>query len=127
MLASPVCRALTRFAYGDNGTRQDELVALSAAAMNATALATTAGFLRSLQSYDEYRTLGSITAETTIICGGYDRFTPPEHARDLAAAIPDATLVYEPDAGHMLLHETPQLVTDAISGAITRSRLAATV
>jgi pimeloyl-ACP methyl ester carboxylesterase len=125
VLAGTLCRALTRFGSGDNGTRQDTLVALSAAAIHATGFATKAGFLRSLQTYDQYRTLGSITAETTIISGGNDKLTPPEHARDLAAAIPNATLIYQPDAGHMLLQTNSRLVTDAISGAITRSRLAA--
>lgn len=125
VLAGPVCRALTRFGYGENGTRHDALIALSAAAINATGLATKAGFLRSLQTYDQYRTLGSITAETTIISGGTDKLTPPEHAHDLVAGIPNATLVYQPDAGHMLPHETPRLVTDAISRAIARSREAA--
>ena len=127
VLAGPLCRALTRLEYGDNGTRHDALVALSAAAINATGLATKAGFLRSLQTYDQYQTLSSITAETTILSGGNDKLTPPEHARDLAAGIPNATLVYRPDAGHMLPHETPGLVTDAISGAITRSRVSAAV
>jgi pimeloyl-ACP methyl ester carboxylesterase len=124
VVAGPLCRALTRLEYGDNGTRQDALVALSAGAINATALATKAGFLRSLQTYDQYQTLGSITAETTILSGGTDKLTPPEHARDLAAGIPNATLVHHPDAGHMLPHEAPRLVTDAINGAITRSRVA---
>jgi pimeloyl-ACP methyl ester carboxylesterase len=127
VLAGPLCRALTRFGYGDSGTRHDALVALSAASINATELAAKAGFLRSLQTYDQYQTLGSITAETTILSGGTDKLTPPEHARDLAAGIPNATVVYHPDAGHMLPHETPRLVTDAISGAITRSRAAAAV
>jgi pimeloyl-ACP methyl ester carboxylesterase len=127
VLASPLCRALTRLEYGENGTRHDALAALSAAAINATGLATKAGFLRTLQTYDQYQTLGSITAETTILSGGTDKFTPPEHARDLAAGIPNATLVYHPDAGHMLPHETPRLVTDAISGAITRSLVTAAV
>jgi pimeloyl-ACP methyl ester carboxylesterase len=122
ILAGPLCRALTRFGYGGNGAEYDALVAVSAAAINTTGLATKAGFLRSLQTYDQYRTLGSIAAQTTIISGGTDKLTPPEHAHDMAAGIPNATLVYEPDAGHMLQHDVPRLVTDAISCAITRSR-----
>jgi pimeloyl-ACP methyl ester carboxylesterase len=124
-LAGPLCRVLTRLGYGGNGAGDDALVAVSAGAINATGLATKVGFLPSLQTYDQYRTLGSITAQTTIISGGTDKLTPPAHARDMAAGIPNATLVYQPDAGHMLLHETPQLVTDAISRAITQSRSAA--
>ena len=57
----------------------------------------------------------------TVIAGGADKLTPSAHARDLAAGIPRAMLVHEPGAGHMLLHDAPDLVTDAISRALTRS------
>jgi hypothetical protein len=40
------------------------------------------------------------------------------HARALADNIPGATLVHRPTAGHTLLHEVPQVVTEAISSAI---------
>lgn len=126
-LAGPVCRVLTRFGYGDTGAADNALVAMSAGAINATGLATKIGFLPSLQTYDQYQTLGSITAQTTILSGGTDKLTPPEHAHDMAAAIPNATLVSQPDAGHMLLHETPQLVTDAINAAITQSHAPAAI
>jgi O-methyltransferase involved in polyketide biosynthesis len=39
--------------------------------------------------------------------------TPAEHARDLAAEIPGATHVHRPAAGHMVLEEDPQCVSDA--------------
>jgi pimeloyl-ACP methyl ester carboxylesterase len=121
VVSGPLCRVLTRFGYGGHGTRYDAFVARSAATINATGLDTTAGFLRSLQSYDQYHTLGSVTAETTIISGGTDKLTPPQHARHMAEAIPNATLVHQPDAGHMLLDEIPDVITEAISGGITRS------
>ena len=40
--------------------------------------------------------------------------TPADHARDLAAAIPGATHLHRPDAGHMLVEEHPHCVSDAI-------------
>jgi hypothetical protein len=40
------------------------------------------------------------------------------HARELADGIPGATLIHRPTGGHTLLHEIPQVVTEAISSAI---------
>lgn len=120
VLARPLCTAMTRYG-GYGAAAREALVTLSAASINNTALTTKVGFLPALKTYDQYRTLGSITAKTLIISGGADRLTPPCHARDLAAGIPAAALVYRPAAGHMLLHETPRLVTAAISSGIARS------
>ena len=118
-LARPLWPALTRCAgyAAGNGA----LAAASAASINATPLTTKVGFLPSLRNYDQYQTLGSISAATTVIAGGADKLTPPAHAHDLAAGIPRAMLVHEPGAGHMLLHDAPRLVTDTISRALTRS------
>jgi pimeloyl-ACP methyl ester carboxylesterase len=118
-LARPLWPALTRYAGYAAGS--GALAAVSAASINATPLTTKVGFLPSLRNYDQYRTLGSVSAATTVIAGGADKLTPPAHAHDLAAGIPRATLVHEPGAGHMLLHDAPRLVTDTISRALTRS------
>jgi pimeloyl-ACP methyl ester carboxylesterase len=116
-LARPVCAALTRYGrYGE--AAQKSLVAMSAAALNATASATKIGFLQGLKEYDCSQTLGSITAKTTIISGGADKLTPMWHARELAAGIPGATLIHRPTAGHTLLREVPEVVTEAISSVI---------
>jgi pimeloyl-ACP methyl ester carboxylesterase len=120
-VAGPVCAALTqRCGYRAAGY-DDALAAVSAGTINATPLATKVGFLPDLRNYDQYHALGAISAATTVLSGGADQFTPPAHAHDLVAGIPGATLVYEPGAGHMLLHEAPLLVTEAISRAIARS------
>jgi pimeloyl-ACP methyl ester carboxylesterase len=121
LLARPAYAALTRHGgYGDAAPKS--LVAVSAAAINATPSTTKVGFLRGLKDYDHYQTLSSITANTTIISGGADRLTPTWHARDLADGIPGATLIHRPTAGHMLMHEVPQVVTGAISCAIAAGR-----
>ena len=94
------------------------LAALFDTAMAATSLTTAVGFLPGLRSYDQYSMLASIRARTTILSGGLDLVTPPSHARDLAAAIPGATHVHLPMAGHMLPHGASDAVTDAISRTI---------
>lgn len=123
-LARPVSGALVRFG-GYGTTSRDALVALSAATINGTPAATKAGFLRALRHYDQYRTLSSITATTVVISGGADRLTPPSHAHDLARGIPGAMRVHRPAAGHMLLDEAPQVISNAIIDVITAHRTGA--
>jgi pimeloyl-ACP methyl ester carboxylesterase len=117
LLARPVCAALTRYGgYGEAAPKS--LVAASAAAINATPSTTKVGFLRGLNDYDHSQTLSSVTAKTIIISGGADRLTPTWHAREMADGIPGATLIHRRAAGHMLMHEVPQLVTGAINCAV---------
>jgi pimeloyl-ACP methyl ester carboxylesterase len=123
-LARPVGGALVRYG-GYGAASRDALVAVSAAAVNATPVATKAGFLRALRHYDQYRTLSSITATTVVISGGMDRLTPPSHAHDLARGIPGATRVHRPAAGHMLLDEAPHVISNAIIGIIGAHRIGA--
>jgi pimeloyl-ACP methyl ester carboxylesterase len=116
-LARPISAALIR--YGGYGTTsRDALVAVSAATVSATPVATKAGFLRALRRYDQYQTLRSVTATTVVISGGADRLTPHSHAHDLARGIPGAMLVHRPAAGHMLLDEAPHVINNAIIGVI---------
>lgn len=97
-----------------SGADRDGAAALTASAIRSVSLATAAGFLPSLKRYDQYAALASIVANTIVISGGADKTTPAEHARDIAAAIPDATHLHRPGAGHMLLGEHPQCVGSAI-------------
>ncbi|WP_102145716.1 alpha/beta fold hydrolase [Mycobacterium hubeiense] len=101
------------------------LVALTAAALATTPLTTAVGFLPTLASYDQHPTLPSISARTVIVSGGADILTPPAHSAELAAAIPGATHIQLPQAGHMLPQEAPHVINDAISQvmAVTSSSL----
>ena len=115
LLTKPV-RATLAFQVGTHA--RATLTSLFDTAMAAASLATAVGFLPGLRSYDQYATLDSIRARTTIISGGADFLTPPAHSHDMAAAIPGATHVHIPTAGHMLPHEASHAVTDAISRTI---------
>src|ERR1700682_2559308 len=115
LLTKPV-RAAMALQGGDHA--RATLATLFDTAMAAASLTTAVGFLPSLRSYDQYSTLASIRSRTTVISGGADLLTPPSHSRDLAAAIPGATHVHIPTAGHMLPHEASREVTDAISRTI---------
>lgn len=56
-------------------------------------------------------TLASISCPTLVMVGEADLLTPPEEARELAAAIPSARLAVLREAGHMLTLEAPEPVT----------------
>ena len=114
-LTKPV-RAAMALQVGDHA--RATLAALFETAMAAASLTTAVGFLPGLRSYDQFSTLAAIRARTTIISGGADLLTPPSHSRDMADAIPGATHVHIPTAGHMLPHEASEEVSDAISRMI---------
>jgi pimeloyl-ACP methyl ester carboxylesterase len=65
----------------------------------------------------DYRpVLPQIDRPTLVVGGEGDGLTPPECAREIAAAIPGARLHLLDDAGHMLTWESPQRVTELLIG-----------
>ena len=63
-----------------------------------------------VQTMDLVPVLGSITAPTLVIAGAEDPATPPEHARVIAAGIPNVRLEIVPDAAHLANVEQPGAV-----------------
>ncbi len=55
--------------------------------------------------------LPHIQAPALVVCGEADGLTTPEHAREMAALLPQAQLELLPGAGHMLTWEQPERVT----------------
>ena len=88
-------------------------------ALPTNSLTTAAGFLLGLKRYDRYDTLASIAAKAVVVSGGTDFATPVSHADDITAAIAGAAHMHIPAAGHMLMHEAPQLVSAAINLALS--------
>lgn len=113
-LVTPLCVTLAPI--------RGQLPAATIAATALTALTTTAtstaiGYLPSLRNFDIYQGLSAIRARTVIVSGGADPLTPPQHAHELAAAIPDAVHLHVPTAGHMLPQQAPNVVNHAIEHA----------
>ena len=115
-LIRPLGAALSRYA-GEGSA----VAAVTAAALRTTSLTTAAGFLPSLKRYNVSEVLESIAAKTIVISGSTDMLTPASHSRDMTAAIPDAIHLHHPTAGHMLLQEAAQCVSDAIGRAMGMS------
>ena len=64
--------------------------------------------------------LPRIACPTLVITGELDAWSPPAQHRDIAAAIPDSTLVTVEGAGHMLPLEAPEALNRAIAHWLAR-------
>ncbi len=62
--------------------------------------------------------LSAISCPTLVLVGDGDALTPPDRAREMAAAIPSARLMVVPDCGHLSTLEQPTAVTQALVGWI---------
>ncbi|NLU71604.1 alpha/beta fold hydrolase [Streptomyces sp. HNM0575] len=67
-----------------------------------------------IASFDLRDRLAEVTVPVLAVAGGLDPATPPEHAREIAGAVPGATLVEVPGAAHLANAECPDPVTDAL-------------
>jgi len=93
------------------------IASVTLTALSTTALSTAIGYLPSLRTYDLSHTLAAVRAQTVIVSGGVDLLTPPQHSRELAAAIPGAIHLHVPTAGHMLPQQAPDVIHRAIEQA----------
>jgi len=69
-------------------------------------------------AFDVMDRLGEIRCPTLAICGTADRLTPPKYSTYLRDNIPAAQLVLVEDAGHMVMLEQPEAVSQAIADFI---------
>lgn len=67
-----------------------------------------------LARMDLREAIGAVRAATLVVVGDDDPSTPPDHARAIAAAIPDARLEVVPDARHLLTVEHADTATRLI-------------
>ena len=64
-------------------------------------------------AFDVMGRLAEIHTPALIVCGTEDRLTPPKYSQYLHQHLPDSRLVLVPQAGHMVMLEQPQAVTQA--------------
>lgn len=55
-----------------------------------------------------------------ILAGDKDLVTPSSHSEAIADVLPDAELVIVPDAGHLVMLEHPETVTDRLADLLVR-------
>lgn len=69
---------------------------------------------------DHRARLSEIQVPTLVLTAAQDQLIPPERSALMAAAIPGATLITLPDAGHMPMLEAPDAVSSALAAWLTR-------
>ena len=73
---------------------------------------------------DSRQQLPHIQAPVLVVCGEADGLTTPEHAREMAALLPQVQLELLPGAGHMLTWEQPGRVTALLQRWLRRATAA---
>jgi pimeloyl-ACP methyl ester carboxylesterase len=84
--------------------------------IRSTPIEVVADFFLALRDHDKYSALGTVgQVPTVVLAGAEDRLVPLRLSQDLAAGIPGASLVVVPGAGHAIILERPEIVTEEIS------------
>ncbi len=110
---TPTFYLIARWAYRTNVS--DEEVERSVAELRATPASVTYGDFLACDRFDVRSQLGRIHQPTLVLTGQEDRLTPPRYAEYLAERIPGAVLRLVPHAGHFVMLEQPDAVTEALT------------
>ncbi|WP_163504881.1 alpha/beta fold hydrolase [Fodinicola acaciae] len=109
----PMLRRFERVGFGPEPAPQ--VVRATAAMIEATPFRTIVEFYPVLLRHDMRTQLNALArVPVSVVVGRNDQLTPVRHSREIAEAIPSATLHVEPDTGHMLLMERPHVVAAPI-------------
>ena len=102
-----------RYLYGPQAPRPAVLA--GARMINDCPMATVADWYPALMRHDKAGALDALrTLPVEVVVGSGDRLTPVAHSRRLVAELPQAALHIEPDCGHMLLMERPEVVNSRL-------------
>lgn len=68
-----------------------------------------------LDGFDLSSETRSLSQPTEVICGTRDQVTPLSMSEELTDLMPNAKLHTVPDAGHMIIWEQPELITESLT------------
>jgi pimeloyl-ACP methyl ester carboxylesterase len=112
-----VLRANVAFAFHPNSARDPGLVVRYLAMVRRAGAEALIRQNEAVMARPDLRAqLPSVACPVLVMVGEADQLTPPEHAREIAAAVPDARHEVLPGAGHMLSWEQPGRVNALLSG-----------
>nr|WP_233521381.1 alpha/beta hydrolase [Streptomyces triticagri] len=90
--------------------------------IEATPIDVVAEFYPAFQDHDKAEALKHFAdVPVLVLAGDQDLVTPSEHSEAIGDALPDAELVIVPDAGHLVMMEHPETVTDRLADLLTRA------
>lgn len=114
---------MARRGFGPRPDRRS--VELVADLRRATPDATVAALLPDVLAFDRREAARRLALPSAVVVGTADRLTPAWHAQELARLLPDADLVYLPDAGHTSPLERPDELAIVVAGVVARAHGAA--
>ncbi len=109
---------ICRFAFGPH--TDPDLVELGQRQMGQTPADVLHGDFSACDRFDVCDHLAEIQAPAVVLCGTEDRLTPPKYAAYLRDHLPNAELTLEDGAGHMLMLERPQAVSEGLCRLLDR-------
>ncbi|MFE2579511.1 alpha/beta fold hydrolase [Streptomyces sp. NPDC059378] len=90
--------------------------------IESTPIDVVAEFYPAFTDHDKTEALGLFKDMPVLVLAGVrDLVTPSEHSEAIAGLLPDAELVLVPDAGHLVMLEHPEAVTDRLADLLTRA------
>lgn len=107
---------ITRYAYAPQ--TDADLVAQGQAELLDNRPEVVHGDFLACNRFDLMARVGDISVPTLVICGAEDALTPPKYAAFLHEAIPQSKMVLVQGAGHMVMVEQPEAVTQAIASFV---------
>ena len=98
------------------------LVQFVARMHDATPLDVIAELFPAFDSHDKLAALRVLNGvETLIVAGERDLMTPADHSREMVEQVPGAELVILPEAGHLVMLEHHDVVTDHLRDLVERA------
>ncbi|MFB7598258.1 alpha/beta fold hydrolase [Streptomyces sp. NPDC056160] len=109
--------------YSFAGRDVDPAVARFAERMiESTPIDVVAEFYPAFTDHDKTGALALFTdLPVLVLAGVQDLVTPSAHSEAIADLLPEAELVLVPDAGHLVMLEHPEVVTDRLADLLTRA------
>ncbi|MFF0556087.1 alpha/beta fold hydrolase [Streptomyces sp. NPDC020472] len=90
--------------------------------IEATPIDVVAAFYPAFAEHDKAAALAALRELPVLaLAGDNDLVTPSSHTEAIAALLPDAELVIVPDAGHLVMLEHPEAVTDRLADLLVRA------
>ncbi len=107
-----------RFAFGDKVPA--EYVSFVDQMLSRTSFDVLAEFFPNFEVLDKFAVLEAfVHVPTVIVCGTRDRLTSIGHSRKMASMLPDARLVEAESAGHMVILERHELVSETLEKLVS--------
>ena len=108
--------------YSFAGDVPPSLVRFASRMHEGTPLEVLAELFPAFDAHDKLDALATFNGVETLIVGGEkDRMTPADHSRAMVERVPGAELVIMPEAGHLLMLEQHDVLTDLLRALVERA------